>query len=33
VLLVEEAGEILEPHTISAISDSIKQVILIGDHK
>ena len=33
VLLVEEAGEILEPHTITAMTDSIQQVILIGDHK
>jgi hypothetical protein len=33
VLLMEEAAEILEPHTITAMSDSIQQVILIGDHK
>ncbi|KAJ3834013.1 P-loop containing nucleoside triphosphate hydrolase protein [Lentinula raphanica] len=33
VLLVEEAGEILESHIITALGPSIKQVILIGDHK
>ncbi|KAJ3985164.1 P-loop containing nucleoside triphosphate hydrolase protein [Lentinula detonsa] len=33
VLLVEEAGEILESHVITALSSSIEQVILIGDHK
>ncbi|KAF8321989.1 P-loop containing nucleoside triphosphate hydrolase protein [Cantharellus anzutake] len=33
VLLVEEAGEILESHIISAIGGSIHQAILIGDHK
>ncbi|KAF8321990.1 uncharacterized protein EI90DRAFT_3292574 [Cantharellus anzutake] len=33
VLLVEEAGEILESHIISAMGGSIHQTILIGDHK
>nr|GAT60754.1 predicted protein [Mycena chlorophos] len=33
VLIVEEAGEILESHVITALGDGIKQVILIGDHK
>ncbi|KAG6328788.1 hypothetical protein ID866_10301, partial [Astraeus odoratus] len=33
VLLVEEAGEILESHVITALSSSTTQVILIGDHK
>ncbi|RGP72651.1 hypothetical protein FLONG3_6659 [Fusarium longipes] len=33
VILVEEAGEILEAHIISAMSASVKQLILIGDHK
>ncbi|KIK26288.1 hypothetical protein PISMIDRAFT_95029 [Pisolithus microcarpus 441] len=33
VLLVEEAGEILESHVITALSSTTSQVILIGDHK
>ncbi|KAM5356653.1 hypothetical protein ACJ41O_003299 [Fusarium nematophilum] len=33
VVLVEEAGEILEAHVITALSPSVKQLILIGDHK
>ncbi|KAF9765394.1 hypothetical protein IL306_002338 [Fusarium sp. DS 682] len=33
VILVEEAGEILEAHIITAMSASVKQTILIGDHK
>ncbi|KAH6953007.1 P-loop containing nucleoside triphosphate hydrolase protein [Fusarium avenaceum] len=33
VILVEEAGEILEAHIITALSASVKQLILIGDHK
>ena len=33
VLLVEEAGEILESHVITALGPSTKQMILIGDHK
>lgn len=33
VLLVEEAGEILEAHVLTALSRSTKQLILIGDHK
>ncbi|KAG6328790.1 hypothetical protein ID866_10299, partial [Astraeus odoratus] len=33
VLLVEEAGEILESHVITALSSSTTQMILIGDHK
>lgn len=33
ILLVEEAGEILESHVLTALASSIKQLILIGDHK
>jgi hypothetical protein len=33
VLLVEEAGEILESHILTALPQSIEQMILIGDHK
>ena len=33
VLLVEEAGEILESHILTALSEQTKQMILIGDHK
>lgn len=33
VVLVEEAGEIQEPHVLAALTPSVKQLILIGDHK
>lgn len=33
VIIVEEAGEILEAHIVAALSPSVKQLILIGDHK
>ena len=33
VILVEEAGEILESHVITALGHAAKQLILIGDHK
>ena len=33
ILLVEEAGEILESHIITAMCPETKQLILIGDHK
>lgn len=33
VLVVEEAGEILESHILTALSSDMKQMILIGDHK
>ena len=33
IILVEEAGEILEPHTLTAMTSETKQLILIGDHK
>ncbi|KAI6121070.1 P-loop containing nucleoside triphosphate hydrolase protein [Pisolithus sp. B1] len=33
VLLVEEAGEILESHVVTALSKTTSQMILIGDHK
>ena len=33
ILLVEEAGEILESHILTALGPEIKQVVLIGDHK
>lgn len=33
VLLVEEAGEILESHIITALGQTVKKLILIGDHR
>lgn len=33
VLVVEEAGEILESHALTALGPKTKQLILIGDHK
>ncbi|PYH88610.1 AAA family ATPase [Aspergillus ellipticus CBS 707.79] len=33
VILVEEAGEILESHVLTAMTVNTKQVVLIGDHK
>lgn len=33
VLLVEEAGEILESHVLTSLAQQTKQLILIGDHK
>ncbi len=33
IILVEEAGEILESHIITALGATAKQLILIGDHK
>ncbi|KAK4667573.1 hypothetical protein QC763_311530 [Podospora pseudopauciseta] len=33
VILVEEAGEILESHILTALSPTVKQLVLIGDHK
>ena len=33
ILVVEEAGEVLESHILTAISRSTLQMILIGDHK
>ncbi|KAJ6497671.1 P-loop containing nucleoside triphosphate hydrolase protein [Mycena sanguinolenta] len=33
VILVEEAGEILECHVVTALGEGAKQLILIGDHK
>lgn len=33
VILVEEAGEILESHILTAMTPTVKQLILIGDHK
>ncbi|OBZ78261.1 NFX1-type zinc finger-containing protein 1 [Grifola frondosa] len=33
ILLVEEAGEILESHILTALGENTKQLILIGDHK
>ena len=32
-ILVEEAGEILESHILTALTPSVKQLILIGDDK
>jgi hypothetical protein len=33
IILVEEAGEILESHVLTAMTPSTKQLILIGDHQ
>jgi len=33
IIIVEEAGEILESHILTALSPSTKQLVLIGDHK
>ncbi|TID20283.1 P-loop containing nucleoside triphosphate hydrolase protein [Venturia nashicola] len=33
IVLVEEAGEIMESHILTALSPNTKQLILIGDHK
>ncbi|ETS74368.1 hypothetical protein PFICI_14234 [Pestalotiopsis fici W106-1] len=33
VVIVEEAGEIREAHILTALAPSVKQLILIGDHK
>jgi hypothetical protein len=32
-VLVEEAGEILESHILTALSPTVKRLVLIGDHK
>jgi hypothetical protein len=33
VIIVEEAGEVLESHVLTALSEQTKHLILIGDHK
>ena len=33
VVIVEEAGEILESHVLANLGDSCEQLIMIGDHK
>jgi hypothetical protein len=33
VVLVEEAGEILESHILTSLAPTVRQLILIGDHK
>ena len=33
VVVVEEAGEILEAHVLAALTPNVKRLILIGDHK
>ncbi|KAL1838403.1 hypothetical protein VTJ49DRAFT_2687 [Mycothermus thermophilus] len=33
VVMMEEAGEILESHTLTALTSTVKQLVLIGDHK
>ena len=33
VVIVEEAGEVLEAHILTSITSSVKHLILIGDHK
>lgn len=32
IMIVEEAAEVLESHLITAITPSMKHIILIGDH-
>ena len=32
-VLLEEAGELLEPHVLTSISNTTRRLILIGDHK
>ncbi|EAQ84249.1 hypothetical protein CHGG_10653 [Chaetomium globosum CBS 148.51] len=33
VILIEESGEILESHVLTALASTVKQLVLIGDHK
>ena len=33
IIIVEEAGEILESHILTALTPNTKQLVLIGDHK
>ena len=33
IMIVEEAAEVLESHLITAITPSMKHIILIGDHQ
>jgi len=33
IIIVEEAGEILESHVLTAMTSDTKQLVLIGDHK
>jgi superfamily I DNA and/or RNA helicase len=33
VILIEEAGVILESHVLTALAGTVKQLVLIGDHK
>ncbi|KAJ2902248.1 stage V sporulation protein K [Zalerion maritima] len=33
IVVVEEAGEILESHVLVALTPTVKQLVLIGDHK
>lgn len=33
IVIVEEAGEIHESHVLTALTPSVKQLVLIGDHK
>jgi hypothetical protein len=33
IVIVEEAGEILESHVLTAMAPTVKQLVLIGDHK
>lgn len=33
VVIVEEAAEVLEAHTITTLSNACKHLILIGDHQ
>ncbi|KEQ58714.1 uncharacterized protein M437DRAFT_58626 [Aureobasidium melanogenum CBS 110374] len=33
IVIIEEAGQVLESHTITAVNPTAKQLIMIGDHK
>ncbi|KAG9689169.1 P-loop containing nucleoside triphosphate hydrolase protein, partial [Aureobasidium melanogenum] len=33
IVIIEEAGQVLESHTITALNPTAKQLIMIGDHK
>lgn len=33
IIVIEEAGEVLECHALAALSDSTKRAVFIGDHK
>lgn len=33
VLIIEEAGEVLEAHVLSSLTSRVEHVVMIGDHK